>query len=91
MVAAGWEGCAAGTHLWAAEGPSEAAAQHVPVGMWLCPPHATGHAHMMPVWGPSTVACAAEEEIGLAFHLLWGCGHYKLDLCMLVVHHLLRN
>lgn len=44
-----------------------------------------------PVWGPSTVACAAEEGIGLAFHLLWGGGRYKLALCMLVVCHLLRK
>lgn len=93
MVAAGWEGCAAGTHYWAAEGPSEVAvcrylwehccAHPVPLAMLIWP--------VTPVWRPSTVVCAAEEEIGLAFNLLWGGGHYKFDLCMLVVHHLLRK
>jgi len=38
-----------------------------------------------PVWGPSSAARAAEhpaeEENGLAFHLLWGGGQYKLDSC----------
>lgn len=92
MVAAGWEGCAAGTHHWAAEGLSETATRAYACGNtavptpchWLIWP-------VTPLWGASTVVCAAEEEIGLAFHLLWGGGHYKLDSCMLVVRHLLRK
>lgn len=71
MVAAGREGCAAGMHLWAAEGTSEAAVQPVPVGMLLCPPHATGHAHVASDTSVGTLnsgmCCRGRNWIGISF------------------------